>query len=158
MTFQDVMKEVFQHVFQEKHFTILNELSDEGIRYHNSVYEVTIQRERKMEEQLRQAYPGNMFFAYFTNDYFENECALDVIFHIGSVRYLLSCEIHQIQEGTINLFCGLYRNGKRTFDATFEEILGAFPDIDHHFVKFLETHPSYRLYFVTREITLECIC
>lgn len=152
MTFQNVMQQLLQ---EEKHDTFLLELTNEGTRYHNSRYIVVIERQRTVEELLQKTYPGNTFFAYFTNEYHEKERSLDVIFHIRDVKYLLSFDVHMIQKGRIDLYCGTYKDGDRKFDEGFEMTIRTFPNIDQYLLKFLETHPSYRLYFTTNEVELD---
>ena len=149
MNFQDVML----NIYQEEENAILHEITENGARFYNSRYEVTITRIKEIEEYLKTIFPGETFYVHWTNEYEKDEPAIDVFCQIGSKNYIVSFDVFKIEEGTISIACASYKN--ETYSVKLENVLQHYPDLDRRVIHFIKNLPRYRLFFATHDVTVE---
>lgn len=148
MNFQDVMI----CIYQEEEEAFLHEINENGARFYNSRYEVIINRINELETHLRKRFPDSIFYAYHTNEYEEDEPAIDVFCQVNEKNHVISFDIFKIEDGKLSIACATYKN--EHFDDRLDRVLAQYPQLDKYVVNFIKNLPEYRLLFVTQDIEI----
>lgn len=146
--FQDLMVKTYLFEYE----ATLHEVNEKGARFHNSSWEVVLQREEKMEEFLRGKYPEGTFYAYHTNEYDLNEPAFKVYCHIDSLHYIVSFDVYKLKNGEMYVSCLSCED--KEFGDDLCIVLSCYPELDTHVLEMLKQLSAYRLYFATHEVNV----
>jgi len=153
-SFLDVM---IQEAMEDSEVTFY-ELNEQGGRYYDLdfEYEIVVERAPEVETLLRQHYPEDLFYAYYSNQFDEHERELNVFCLLEEQECVVNFGVKDLQNGKLLVSCFL------NIPARLQEIVmqgcdllkHEYPQFETILLKYLKEQPAYRLHFATKDVEI----